>query len=82
MEKLTKGEYLVRQSDESLWEFLGYDEGHMESKAKGIPFMGKPKNNDDLEKKKYILVRKISFDDPDGEADSEWLGIDEFRREN
>ncbi|WP_288424818.1 hypothetical protein [uncultured Spirosoma sp.] len=81
MEKLTEGDFLVRQSDESLWQFLGYDKGDMASKAEKIPFMGKPKDNDDLDDKQYILVRQISLDNGDGEADKEWLGIDEFRKE-
>ncbi len=80
METLTKGDFLVRESDESLWEFLGYDEGHMDEKAEGIPFIGKPKDSDELENKQYVLVRKVSFDNPDGKDDTEWLGADEFRK--
>ena len=80
METLTKGDFLVRQSDESLWEFLGYDEGHMEEKAEGIPFIGRPKDSDELENKQYVLVRKVSFDNPDGKDNTEWLGVDEFRK--
>jgi hypothetical protein len=80
MTNLNQGTFLIRIANQSLWEFLAYDRGHIAHKAKVTSFMGNPDKNDDTRNEDYILVKKIGFDSTNSRE--EWLSIDEFRRDN
>ena len=79
MDNVERGDFLIQIANESLWEFIGYDKGHMARKAEATPFIGSPDDHHETRDKEYILVKKVGFNATD--IKEEWLAIDEFRQE-
>lgn len=56
MTNLKQGDVVVRVSDGTQWEFLGYDEGYITRKAEDSTFRG----GEGIDKS-YIHVRKLGI---------------------